>query len=218
MSHRDRQSVRSAGRREFLGSCASLLVALSGYPSLLTRTPLAQLPLNDQHPDGYEPVLRAIVETILPFDHPRFPRVSATEIETNLLALFPLGDQSYAPVRKGLMLFEELDLFPLLQPPVAAEERALQGATDAEIAERAKWDERLYAEWRRAGPSDHATRFTALGPSLRAGYLRLWGQSAFNGKQRFYHSLKSLVMVTAYSRADLWRSIGYAGPLVEKNR
>jgi hypothetical protein len=207
-----RSSATEMHRREFLSSCGALLVALSGLPLPSLLEP------SDEHPDDFEPVLCAVIETILPFDHPRFPRVSAPEIQTNLLALFPLGDESYAAVRKALLVFDDLDLFPLLHPPLGAEERAHYGATNADVAAHARWDERRFAEFQGAASSSHAPRFTALEPPQRANYLRLWGQSAFNSKQRFYYSLKSLVMVTAYSRADLWHAIEYAGPLLERGR
>ena len=118
-----------------------------------------------------------------------------------LLALFPLEDERYLILQKGLMVFDRIDLFPLLQTPMAAEERTLRDATDAAIAERAAQDRRLYLAWRRSFPSD-ADSFSALQPQARTGYFRLWGQSDFNSKALFYHSAKRLVMVTAYSMSD----------------
>ncbi len=188
-------------RRDFVASCGALVLALSGCQSLLSRTRLAHLALADPHPDDYEPVLGALIATILPFDHPRFPRVSAAEVQERLLALFPLGDEQYLVLQKGLMVFDRLDLFPVLQTPMVAD-----AATAAQ-------DRGGYLGWRRAFPSD-ATSFTALQPPARTAYFRLWGQSGFNSKALFYTSAKRLVMITAYSMRDFWRAIGYAGPLL----
>lgn len=188
-------------RRDFLASCGALVLALSGCHSVLSRTQLANLELDDPHPDDYEPVLRALIETILPFEHPRFPSIPVAAIQERLLAFFPLeAERRYLVLQKGLMVFDRVDLFPLLQAPLVAEEAAP--------------DQSLYEEFQRSFRSD-AESFTALQPHARAAYFRLWGQSAFNDKRLFYHSAKSLVMVTAYSMVDLWRVIGYAGPLLK---
>ncbi len=204
-------------RRDFVASCGALVLALSGCQSMLSRTRLAKLELDVPHPDDYEPVLRALIETILPFDHPRFPRISAAEVQGRLLALFPFEEERrYLVLQKALMVFDRVDLFPLLQTPMVAEERTLLHATDATIAERVTQDQRLYDEFRRTLASG-AGSFTALQPQARVAYLRLWGQSGFNGKQLFYHSAKRLVMVTAYSLSDFWRVIGYAGPLLKQS-
>jgi len=201
-------------RRDFVASCGALVLALSGCQSVLSRTRLANLELDDPHPDDYEPVLRALIETILPFDDPRFPRIAPAEIQERLLAVFPLGEERYLVLQKGLMVFDHVDLFPVLQTPMVAEERTLRDATAAAIRERAAQDGRLYVEWRRAFPSD-ADSFIALQPPARTAYFRLWGQSGFNSKELFYHSAKRLVMITAYSMSDFWRVIGYAGPLLK---
>jgi len=201
-------------RRDFVASCGALVLALSGCQALLSRTRLASLALADPHPDDYEPVLGALIATILPFDHPRFPPISAAEVQERLLALFPLGDERYLVLQKGLMVFDDTGLFPVLEPPMVAEARALQGANDAAIAACAAQDRRRYVEWRRAFPSG-ATSFIALQPPARTGYFRLWGQSGFNSKALFYSSAKRLVMIAAYSMRDFWRAIGYAGPLLK---
>lgn len=204
-------------RRDFLASCGALVLALSGCQAVLSRTRLANLELDDPHPDDYEPVLRALIETILPFDHPRFPRTSVAEIQERLLALFPFeAERRYLVLQKALMVFDRIDLFPLLQTPMVAEERMLGHATDAMIAECATQDQRRYDEFRRTLASG-AEFFPSLQPQARAAYLRLWGQSGFNAKQLFYHSAKRLIMVTAYSLNDFWRVIGYAGPLLKQS-
>ena len=211
-------------RRAFLSSCGALVLALAGCRSALSHTRLARLELNDPHPDDYGPVLGALIETILPFEHPRFPRISAAAIQARLVSLFPLEEEgTYVVFQKGLMIFNQIDLVPVLQAPMVSEERALldagrspRGAADAAIAERALHDQRLYAEFQRTALPAGAGPFTALSGLERAGYLRLWGQSGFNSKQLFYHGAKRLVLATAYSLEDFWRAIGYAGPLLSK--
>lgn len=197
-------------RREFLSSCGALVLALSGCRSVLPRTRLGRLALTDPHPDDWAPVLRAIIVTILPFDHPRFPAVPVEAIQGRLLALFPLEeDERFLVLQKGLMIFNQVDLFPVLQAPMAADERAL--TPGAPIAESAREDQRIYAEFARTLPSG-ARAFTALGTTERAAYFQLWGRSGFNGKRQFHGAARHLVMATAWSHEDFWRAIGYAGP------
>jgi hypothetical protein len=212
---------REIERRAFLSACGAVVLALSGCQSVLARTRLARLTLDDPHPDAFLPVLRALIETILPFDHPHFPAISSAVIEARLLTLFPLEDRTYLVFQKGLVVFNEVDLFPVLQGPIVFEERALLEGCDGDtlgvaIAERGRHDERLYAEFQLASAAPTPRPFTALDRAQRGRYLRLWGQSAFNSKQVFYHAAKRLVMVTAYSGEDFWRVIGYAGPLLPR--
>lgn len=190
-------------RRAFLSSCAAVVLGLSGCAPLLSRTRLASLELDDPTPDDYTPVLRALIETILPFDHPRFPEIAPAVMEARFLALFPLeADERFLLLRKGLVIFDRIDLFPEL------------AAQTAEEREHAADERARYEQFRAALPRDRAERFTALTPPERSGYLGLWGQSAFASKQLFYHTSRRLVLVTAYSETEFWRAIGYAGPLL----
>jgi len=45
---------------------------------------------------GPRPVLRALIETVLAFDHPAFPAISVAEVEQRLLEYFPLTDDGAA--------------------------------------------------------------------------------------------------------------------------
>jgi hypothetical protein len=56
---------------------------------------------------GWRPVLRALIETVLAFDHPAFPAIGVDEVEQRLLAYFPLAAGSEAALRAGLMAFDE---------------------------------------------------------------------------------------------------------------
>ncbi len=104
-------------RRNFVASCGALVLALSGCQSLLSRTRLAHLALADPHPDDYEPVLGALIATILPFDHPRFPRVSAAELQERLpIAACAAQDRRlYLAWRRAFP--SDATSFTALQPP-----------------------------------------------------------------------------------------------------
>lgn len=70
----------------------------------------------------------------------------------------------------------------------------------------------------RASMEGAPRRFTELPLDARRAYLRMWGASGFITKRQFARSVKSLVMITAYSTEGLWRAIGYEGPLVKVDR
>lgn len=221
-------STASAGaaieRRAFFRACSLLALSVAGCSRVFRETRFARLALDEPHPDDYRPILRSLIRTILPFEHPRFPDLRPDALERRVLALFPLDrDARYLPLRRALALFNAIDLFPQLEPPVAAAERAALGmdrgaapaAVRRAIAERSAHDSLLYAGFiRDVGGSDPRS-FVELAPELQLRYFRLWGQSAFTAKRAFYQSAKGLVMVTAYSTKQLWSAIGYRGPLLE---
>lgn len=206
-------------RRAFLTACAAVAAALARPWPAAADGIVTRLVRGDTDPDGYRHVLRALIPTILPFEHPSFPQISVDAIEARLLGLFPLGEERYAAVRQALLLYNEVALFPTLSPPIVAEERGLIEADEQEIRDLAAHDARLYAGFLEPGPGPAAPGlFIDLAPARRTAYLRLWGQSAFEAKRRFYRTAKRLVVVTAYSTEELWRAIGYAGPLVGRSR
>ena len=57
--------------------------------------------------EGWRAVLRALIETVLAFDHPAFPAIGVDEVEQRLLAYFPLAAHSEAALRAGLVAFDE---------------------------------------------------------------------------------------------------------------
>jgi hypothetical protein len=57
--------------------------------------------------DGWRPVLRALIETVLAFDHPAFPAIGVEQVERRLLAYFPLAAESEVALRAGLAAFGE---------------------------------------------------------------------------------------------------------------
>ena len=132
-------------RRAFLASCGVLAAALSGCSYVFPRTRLGRLAVNDPHPEVYRPVLRALLSTILPFDHPDFPSVSLDEIEERLLRLFPVERQDdYAAMQRALVFFDAVDLFPQMHVPLVADERNFFGASRAEVESYVAEDRRGY--------------------------------------------------------------------------
>jgi hypothetical protein len=200
----------TVSRRTFLKSSSVLGLALAGCSSFLPRARFAGLMVNDPHPDDYHPILLGLIETILPFDHPQFPVLTPDVIASRLLALFPIDRESrFLTLQKSLTFFNELDLFPHAFAPIAAEE------PNEETVEKQALDEQLYLTFLASSPSAPAC-FTGLAIEQKRSYLRMWGQSGFLVKRQFYRSTKALVMISAYSMDELWKTIGYGGPLLPK--
>lgn len=58
-------------------------------------------------PEGWRPVLRALIEAILAFDHPAFPAVGVGQVERLLLRDFSLPGAGGAAFRAGLAAFDD---------------------------------------------------------------------------------------------------------------
>ena len=215
----DVPDATASDRRAFVSSCAALVAALSGCSYVFPRTRLGHLALNDPHPDDYRPVLRALLTTLLPFDHPHFPSVTLDQIERRFLRLFPVErEDHYVAMQRALIFFDAVDLFPQRQAPFVADERDFFGASSVEVEGGVAQDSRRYDDFvSQHGISNSGQSFTALTPPQRSSYVELWSHSAFGSRRRFYRSLKSLIMITCYSLPAFWRAIEYAGPLLEQD-
>jgi hypothetical protein len=112
--------------------------------------------------------LRALIETVLAFDHPAFPAIAVEQVERRLLEYFPIAGDSAA---MGLTIFED----------------AFAGQA--------------------AGG-----RFAAAPLAERRTFLRLWARGEAPAQRRFYASVKSMVLIAAYSFPELARAIGHEGP------
>lgn len=153
--------------------------------------------------------LRALVETVLAFDHPDFPAIGVDQVEARVLASFPLDGE----LRATLRAFSELQRFPRLDGNTRqVEEELLQsegcppGEVDRIIAERARTDEeRFQAFAAELGGSD---RFEGATLEARRAYLRLWARSPLAARRRLYTSLKALVLIPAYGLPALRRAVG----------
>jgi hypothetical protein len=189
-------------------------MCLAGCRSFSANTRFASAMITDPNPDDYRPVLKAIINTILPFDHPRFPAITETAVESTLYSYFPIDDNDrFLTLQKSLMFFNETSLFPHSFAPIINEET--NDSTENTITEKKQHDTLLYQQWF-AGIKNDAQLFTELTPPQQKEYLRMWGQSKFRIKRQLYRSVKSLVMIAAYSSNDLWKAIGYDGPLLIK--
>ncbi|MDB5051385.1 MAG: hypothetical protein JWO30_4456 [Fibrobacteres bacterium] len=212
-------------RREFLKTCMGLaaVAGLSGCAPLLAKSRLAKLLVAEPSPDEYRPVLKALLETVLPFGHPQFP-LSREAMFARFDALFSLEQEArLAPMRRGLMLFDETSLFPEALGAVRDEERrALQAypANDPEMVERQldqkNAQDKKLLDFFLKKQGIGAVRFTEMKPADRKEYLWLWSQSGFGLKRQFYRTAKAVIMVSAYSQPELWKSIGYQGPFPDR--
>lgn len=203
-------------RRAFIEACSVVVVALTGCSRALSNARLGRLAINDPPRDEFMPVLRALIPTILPFEHPAFPALAPAVVEGRVLDLFPFDlDPDAANVRRALTIFNDTTLFPVIASPTTADERAANGGGPAALAEKAVHDQALYATWSREFGRGTRETFIALAVEQRRGYLRLWSQSDFIARRHFYQSAKRLVMVAAYTTAELWTAIGYAGPVLQ---
>jgi hypothetical protein len=222
---RDPPSARTLpdvwSRRRFLVSCSTLALVAAGCARLRPHTEFASLVFGDPHPDQYRPILASLIRTILPFEHPRFPAVTADALVERFFQLFPLEDEEkYQSVQRSFLFFNEIDFFPRALSPLLEEERKALDADRGEgrrqiapmLDQKRREDEAMYDEFlasRKLAPCP----FLSLAPPDRADYLRLWSRSRFVVKRQFVGSVRSLVLITAYSTEPFWRAIGYLGPL-----
>jgi hypothetical protein len=202
-------------RRSFLQSAAVLAVCAAGCASVSTQSRFARTMLSNPHADEYRPILRSLIGTVLPFDHPRFPSVTVQTVEAQLYSVFPIDDKErFLTLQKSLIFFNDHSLFPHLFAPIAAGEGTDDRATTS-ISRKEEQDAALYKRF--VDPSvSSSPGFTDLTAVKQQEYLRMWGQSGFRIKRQLYRSIKSLVMIAAYSNEELWSTIGYEGPIVSR--
>ena len=188
-----------ASRREFLASCCVLSLGAN------------QLFGQAQDFGSFEgkAVMGALIRTILPLEHPDFPRLSGDELGARLNTLFAVAnDDERKAANRALQLFNRTDMF--------ADMRSVAGDGHEQSAESRGLERLEHANWI-AWRQSHAVNvkaFVELGLPAQRGYLRLWASSGFVERRRFYRSVKSMIMATAYSLEVLWQTIGYEGPLI----
>jgi hypothetical protein len=220
-SHADPPPALALSRRGFLASATALGLSLAGCRSWTANTRAAYALVTDPPGSAYRPILTGIVRAVLPFEHPQFPALSPADIEERLLHLFPVERESrFLTLQRGLVMFDELGLFPHAFPPIVAgeepdsEERPSQGDW---VDRGVRADEQRYAafvrEWRPEYPV-----FSRLPVAAQRSYLAMWMRSSFTVRRQFARSAKSMVTITAYSMDSLWESIGYRGPFIEEHR
>ena len=203
-------------RREFLlGVAGSLLSAcrvmaqIEGTRSLLT-VPVASEWLG---------VLGALVPTILPFEHPRFPAVGREDVEAELRRLFAIDDDpDFATLPRALLLFDDVPAFESPPAPIVDDqvrdlaERGRRGESTGIGIDEALARDR--AEWASYESRYGRARFVDQSIEARRAYLSLWSASELLTRRRFYRGAKSLVCITAYSLRPFWEAVGYEGPLL----
>jgi hypothetical protein len=189
-------------RREFmLGAGASLLAACGVMREIHGTETLMAAPRDAE----VRAVVSALIPTVLPFEHPRFPALPASELERALFDMFPIDtDPNLADVRSALMLFENCALYD--SPPAPFRE----GEDDTALA-------RDHAQFTRYANRYGTAHFTQQAVPARRAYFKLWGDSALAVRRRLYGGFRAWVMISAYSRPALWAVIGYDGPLLERS-
>ena len=216
----DLDGAAAVSRRAFLGCCSALLAAASGCATLAPRTRSAYALITDPALADYQPILDALIESVLPGPATGFP-VAPREVRARLLHLFPLDtDPQFLGFQKAVMIFDQTDLFaqPLgpRQPEAIAVDASARHLDAASVGDHAhRQDVALYARFLRSGP---ARRFTSIPLDRRREYLDLWRASGYVLRRQFYASARSLVMITTYSMDAAWRALDYGGPLVDGRR
>jgi hypothetical protein len=154
--------------------------------------------------DALKADLVPLVETLLPFGAPSFPPVRSAALVHRIDDLFKLdGSQIFQASLRG---FSSLAAFAAGAQELFAAERAAVPDADGRVLLA-----RDGAAFAASGLSATAA-FGDLDPAGRGAYLRLWSQSAFSTRRRFYASVRAVTFVAFYSLPEAWPAIGYAGP------
>lgn len=208
----------AVSRRAFLGCCSALAFAGAGCAGLSTRSRAGYALAADPPAAQYAPILDGLVRALFPCERPDFP-LTAGQVRSRLLTLFALEDDPrFLDVQKALVLFDQTELFAQPLVPRSLEAHALDAAargldTDAVLERSHAIDAAAYAAFADSGAGG---RFTALPLARQRAYLEMWRPSGYLIRRQFYASARSLMMISAYSMAAMWRAIGYEGPLVDK--
>jgi hypothetical protein len=157
-----------------------------------------------------EPVLSALVATIVPIGQPQFPPIGTPQIVARIDALYHLSTD---PVfGASLVAFDNLAGFAVPSPTLLKLEQMTLG--DGLVAPL----QRLDATSFEASKLDRSRTFIELSTNDRVRYLGLWQHSAFNTRRRFYQSVRAATYAALYSMPESWKAIGYAGPMIGKIR
>lgn len=157
---------------------------------------------------GYASVMAPLVETILPFGAPAFPSVVPEQIVSRISNLYGL-DKS--PIfLASLAAFSDVSSFGAGSRELFDAELATAGGLNIDDLTRQD------ASALQSSGLGTAATFEGLGADARIRYLRLWEQSAFNTRRRFYGSVRAITFAAFYSMPESWNSIEYAGPLLKR--
>jgi hypothetical protein len=205
-------------RRLFAGTLPLLVVGLANCSgAFVDRTRFAEAFIVDPDWNAYRLILRGLIRVILPIDQPDFPKVPTESIEQRLISMFPLEkEQKFLGLQRTLVLFDQIDLFPIVSGPLLFEEQKARDDARNVGAELQEADRRAYQEFIRAHGIAGRPRFEELTIDAQRAYYALWRDSPSLVKRAFHSTMKTLVMTTFYSADEVWPSIGYAGPLIRR--
>lgn len=151
-----------------------------------------------------------LVETVLPFGSPGFPRVSARMVVERIESLYHLAESG--TFRGSVSAFSRPGSFIVPDAALYAAERV--DAPHADIRAQTLADAQAYP----LAELPDKTDFAHFSHHERAAYLRLWSRSAFNTRRRFYQSVRFVTFAAFYSMPQVWPAIGYGGPLLQGGR
>jgi hypothetical protein len=211
----------SISRRAVLHSAPLLLATLVRCSHAVAgRARVGEAFVVDPSWESYRPVLRGVVTAVLPFEAAGFPPITPDDVEQRLIALFPLEKElRFLGLQRTIVLFDQLDLFPMMGGPLAQEEskardlRVRGGDVRRVMSDIAAVDAAAFTSF---AQTHRAARFRDLPLVARRAYFDLWRDSASIVKRQFHDALRSLVMMTTWSMDATWPSIGYAGPLLPR--
>jgi hypothetical protein len=217
MDNRD-PAPSGVSRRLFAGTLPLLVVGLANCSgAFVDRTRFAEAFIVDPDWNAYRPILRGLIRVILPLDQADFPKVPTERIEQRLISMFPLEkEQKFLGLQRTLVLFDQIDLFPIVSGPLLFEEQKARDDARNIGAELQEADRRAYDGFTRAHAIHGRPRFEKLPIDAQRAYYALWRDSPSLVKRAFHSTMKTLVMTTFYSADDVWPSIGYAGPLIQR--
>jgi hypothetical protein len=208
-------------RREFVALCGVLAASFTACSNIGGRTRAAAAYLVDPPLDDYMPILRGFARAVLPLEK-SFP-LSESEVTSRLLRLFPLERESrFIGLQKTLVYFDATDLFAFVSSPLLAEERKMRDVpvrmSEEEFAAVARNAEaRDRASWRDfASRNGDRANFATLSFEEQRRYFELWSSSDFVIKRAFARTMRTFVLIAAFSSDRVWPKIGYAGPLIDR--
>lgn len=202
-------------RRNFLK--AITVLGLSSCAPFFPKTRFIHLLTNDPHPDHYNPILRSLINLVLPFDHPRFPSITPDIVLKNIELHFPLTEERQEPFQRAFVLFNDIQLFKERLPAIIDEEaklfREFEGLEKDEINTRIEefmqHDQSLFNEFEKK--HGYHESFMDAPKKTQADYFYLWSQSRFNIRRMFFNSAKGVINACSFCQEEMWDVMGYAG-------
>ena len=202
-------------RRNFLKAIG--ILGLSSCAPFYPKTRFIHLLTNDPHPDHYNPILRSLINLVLPFDHPNFPAITPETVLKNIGIHFPLTEERQEPFQRAFILFTDIQLYKEQLPAIIDEEaklfREFEGLEKLEIQDRInefiKHDQSLFDAFEKK--HGYLTSFMDALKNAQSDYFNLWSQSRFNIRRMFFNSAKGVINACAYCQEEMWDAMGYAG-------